>query len=368
MKQGRKLDELETELNRQLTTKRDFKITTDHLNLNPGRDGSAVMEMLDDSGAQPKVITASMTDLAHRQIAEYLGMGQKYYNHCLADYPDLLGANVNGWFRRNPTERMVRTLDGNARAFLSNKYMRIDNFEVARAVLPALLDLPDVKVESCELTDSRMYIKAVNPRLQADVAVGDTVQSGILISNSEVGLGTVTVMPLVYRLVCTNGMVVNDAGIKRRHVGREMEFENDSNIYRQETLMAADKAFIMKLEDVVGIIKDDVKFNRVVKQMQDARGAKITGDVQGFVELTAKQFKLTDDETSGVFRHLIDDHDGANLYGLANAVTATSKDVKDYDRATELESIGFQVLTMPTGLLSAFNRDPLAKFSVSMSA
>ena len=65
--------------------------------------------------------------------------------------------------------------------------------------------------ESCQLTDSRMYIKVVNTRLEAEVVPGDIVQSGIIISNSEVGLGSVSIQPLVYRLVCSNGMVVNDA-------------------------------------------------------------------------------------------------------------------------------------------------------------
>ena len=62
--------------------------------------------------------------------------------------------------------------------------------------------------ESCQLTESRMYIKVVNTRLQAEVVPGDIVQSGIIISNSEVGLGSVNIQPLVYRLVCSNGMVV----------------------------------------------------------------------------------------------------------------------------------------------------------------
>ena len=35
------------------------------------------------------------------------------------------------------------------------------------------------------------------------------------------------------------------------------------------------------------------------------------------------------------------------LYGLSNAITRHSQDVESYDRATELESIGYNVLSMP---------------------
>jgi len=51
------------------------------------------------------------------------------------------------------------------------------------------------RIESCELTDTRMYIKVVNERIQTEVVPGDIVQAGILISNSEVGMGSVSVKP-----------------------------------------------------------------------------------------------------------------------------------------------------------------------------
>ena len=45
------------------------------------------------------------------------------------------------------------------------------------------------------------------------------------------------------------------------------------------------------------------------------------------------------------FRYLI--HGGnLSLYGLSNAVTRFSQDGSNYDRASELESIGYDVLSM----------------------
>jgi hypothetical protein len=134
-----------------------------------------------------------------------------------AEAPFLLGANLGGWLSQSDKRYMVRTLDGTARAFLSDRYRRIDNYEIAQATLPIIGGMPDAKVESCEVTENRMYIKVVNPRLEAEVQKGDIVQAGIVISNSEVGLGSVSVMPLVYRLACLNGMIVNDLGKRKYH-------------------------------------------------------------------------------------------------------------------------------------------------------
>ena len=52
---------------------------------------------------------------------------------------------------------------------------------------------------SCEVTENRLYLKVVNHRLEMEVRKGDIVQAGVMISNSEVGLGAVSIQPLVLR-------------------------------------------------------------------------------------------------------------------------------------------------------------------------
>ena len=44
------------------------------------------------------------------------------------------------------------------------------------------------------------------------------------------------------------------------------------------------------------------------------------------------------------------------LYGLSNAVTRHSQDVQDYDRATALEGIGYNILSMPARQWSRINQ------------
>lgn len=356
MKSGKSLVELAKELERQNAAKKDYLVSTDNLRMQVQPDNTLMLDMHDFKTDGEHITMLNVNDIAHSQICTHLGIGSKYYDKMRGEYPKLLAENVNAWFHKNPQQRMLRTLDGNARAFLSNRYCRIDNYDIAEAVLPKLSAIPDLKVESCELTDKKMYIKAVNPRLQADVKVGDTVQSGVVITNSEVGLGSVTVYPLIYRLVCTNGMIAADSGISRRHVGRIREDDENMSLFRDETLKADDKAFIMKVQDIVSVATDEARFMSVVHKMQQAEDAKITsGNIPGVVELTSRHFKITEEEGKGILRHLIEDNDGLSLYGLANAVTAQSQQVKSYDRATELENTGYQVLTMSPSLWRQIN-------------
>lgn len=159
-------------------------------------------------------------------------------------------------------------------------------------------------------------------------------------------MGAVSIQPLVYRLVCSNGMVVNDAQTRRNHVGRVNELEDSFRLYSEKTLAADDRAFILKIQDTVKAAVEEAQFSRVVGLMQDATRAKMdTKDVPGVVKLAAKEFHFTEGEGEGILQHLIEGKD-LTLYGLSNAVTRHSQDVEDYDRATELESIGYDILSM----------------------
>jgi hypothetical protein len=264
----------------------------------------------------------------------------------LTDNPDLLAHNVNSWFQREPEERMVRTLDGYVRALCSKRYHLIENIEILQAVLPIIREMPDARFESCQLTESHMYIKVVNPRLEQEVRKGDVVQAGVVISNSEVKRGAVCVYPLVLRLVCMNGMVANDAGIRKNHVGRANTADENYLLYSDKTLAADDHAFLLKVQDTVRAAVDEAKFSQVIDLMRGAAETKMTtNEIPAVVKLASKEYKLTDSEGAGILNQLIEDHD-YTLYGLSNAVTRFSQDVDSYDRATELEGIGYKMLTM----------------------
>jgi hypothetical protein len=356
MKTGRSLQELAAEIERQNDSKRDFVVNTNNLRLLAPESGHVRLDMLDDRNPDHSVVEdMDMNEITHRQIGNYLGIPAKYYDKMLAEYPELLSMNVNGWFHKQPDTRMLRTLDGRARAFLSDRYHRIDNYDVAQTVLPVIGEIKDIRFVSCELTDAKLYIKAVNPRLQAEVKPGDVVQAGIVITNSETGQGSISVYPLVYRLICTNGMVAKDSGLSRRHVGKAITEDDNMTLFRDETIQADDRAFLMKVEDTVRAAADEAKFRYVVDKMRDATEAKITStDVPGVVELTSREFNLTKEENNGVLKHLIEGSD-LSLYGLANAVTRQSQDLENYDRASDLEAVGFDILTMNRMLWNRIN-------------
>ena len=178
MKTGKTLQELAIELDRQQGAKKDLIVDTGALGMDARDDGISLSVLGGSVNTRYGV-----GEIAHRQIGQYLKIPAVYYDRMRKEYPQLLALNVNGWFAHGAGEkRMLRTMDGTARALLSDRYRRIDNFEVASAVLPIISGMDGASVESCELTESRMYLKVVNPRVTAEVRKGDIVQAGSFLS------------------------------------------------------------------------------------------------------------------------------------------------------------------------------------------
>lgn len=356
MKQGKTLSELAAELERQEAAKQDYIADTSRMHFTtaittpvPGTTTAPTRSEIDllGDGSTEETNGLVVLDYAHRQIADHLKIPSRFYERLRTELPSLLDENVNRLFRHGPKRRMIRTLDGQARAFLSDRYRRLDNAELARVVLPILTEIPDVEIGSCEITDTRMYIKAHTPRVRGSV-VGAEVCAGVLVSNSEVGAGSFRVEPFVYTLACTNGMVVSKelggVALRRIHTGRRIGNDDESyRIFRDETMQADDRAFFMAAGDVVRAAVDEVRFRELVEVMTAAAEDRPVTDVAAAVETLAQYEGVSDGEARSILTHLASGGD-LSRWGMLSAVTRTAEDVDSYDRATELEELGGKML------------------------
>lgn len=338
MKTGLTLVDLAKKIEANAQMKRDFIIPTETTTMQVMEDKVAVLEVVGQG-------TFPVQALPHRQIAEHLKIPKPYYDRMQADAPDLLATNVNAWFRKNPERRMLRTLGGDARAFLSNRYQRIENEKIAEVALPVLADFPQVKIVSADVTDARLYIQAVVPTIQGEVVghkVGDVLQAGVVISNSEVGLGRVDVSEMDYRLVCLNGMI-GQSLLKRTHVGRQID-DNEA-LWADDTRRADDDVLVLKIRDMVRAALDATRFRARLDKISGLAQAQITGDVTKAVEVLSNVVQVSEGEKGSILKSLINGGD-LSAWGLINAVTHQAHEVADYDRGVELEQMGGRLLNL----------------------
>lgn len=146
MKSGVSLQQMLTEVKRQSESKEDYLIAPNRLRMESY--GKEMFLHLSDGSGTELIEPMTITGIAHRQIGTHLRIPAAYYDRMREERPDLLAYNANTWFEQESSQRMLRTLDGSARAYLSNRYRRIDNIDIAGVTLPILGGLPDIRFES----------------------------------------------------------------------------------------------------------------------------------------------------------------------------------------------------------------------------
>lgn len=353
MRTGLSLVELATRIEDLATKKEDLIVPTRDIEMIASAKGANANSMrlalpVPKASALPVQDGRVLTELkntAHDQIGSHLEIPAKYYDRMLHERPQLLADNVNTWLRAaKPSDRrMVRTLEGKTRGFLSNRYQRIENEEIAGVVLPILLSTPGIRVVSTEVTDRRLYIQATTDRVTGEVKKGDAVQAGIVIGNSEIGYGSVSIKAMVYRLVCLNGMILPDS-FRQNHIGRKIEDNED--LYRDDTKAADDKAVLLKVRDTITGFLTREFFERKLSALQGLTEGKFEGNVEKGVEVLAKKIGANDAERQGILRSLIEGGD-LSRWGVLNAVTHQAHTIADYDRSVEFESAGGKLIDLP---------------------
>lgn len=364
MKTGRTIRSLAEEIHRRATSKHDVVWPAKSLNMveaiyPPKKEGGAPQldVHLDIASREDYPIG----DIAHGQLATYTGIPAKYYDRMRQNDPGLLAKNVNRWMHDTGDNRLVRVLDGRMRAFLSDKFRPMENEDLAENILPVIqAEIGLENVMSCEITERRLYIKIVDPRVTRELKIrgahwGDgkhniinTVAPALTISNSEVGMGRLSVLAGYYNGFCTNLATFGERSVRKSHIGARHEIVSDEMFTKlsPEARAAADKALWLQLVDVVKNAFDPASFHELIDKVEGTQNDKIEGDVGKVVQLASKRFGATEEEGKGILRHLIE---GGSLtrFGLHNAITRTAQDLDSYDRATEFEEIGGKLIELP---------------------
>lgn len=355
MKAGLSLTDLAKEIERRAAAKKDFVAPVSKLQMRVvGKDekGRPALRMAGQGDLE-------INKVAHEQLADYAGIPMQYYRRMLEQAPGLLADNVNRWITDKSEERrMVRTMDGTVRAVLSDKFRALENEDLAEAVLPVLLKR-DLLIMSCQVTESRLYIKAVDRKIERDVPTGrkigdgshvffDTLSPAITISNSEVGRGSLLIETGIFTKMCTN-LATFETSLRKFHTGSRAELSDQVYaLLTDKTKRLTDAAVWAQTRDLVEAAFDEAKFKSLTDKLEAAVEDKIPkkADVVEVIERVGRKLGLAEGERKGVLATLIEDGD-LTRYGIHSAITRFSADIDDYDRATELERVGARVIELP---------------------
>ena len=310
------------ELERQRPLKWDQKIDTAQLKM--VLDGDRIKLK-----ANGKNDPYSITKPCHSQIAERLEIPVKYYTRMENELPDLLIENVNRWLKEKPKEVFIRGLGDAVRAFLSDKYRVIDHLDVLICSLNEL-QAHETEVEDCYLAETEMNIKVKSGQLKDFVRHrDDVIVGGLLLTNSETGHRALRVEPRVFRVKCTNGMVIEEFLTRLIHLG------NGNNGF-DEMIYLSIRRSIKELFD---------NFGEIVQLARETTEIKIKSP-QRVINNVVEHYRLSEDQKEHILIAF-----GAepefDQYGIANALARAAQVEESWEKSLELERIGGKLITLP---------------------
>lgn len=321
-------DQIVAETTRQHAFKEDFCAVPQTMYIN--NDGKLVIDK----------VPYSLSSWALNQLCVRLKANYTYIAKCP---PYLQSKNLNYWLKRVPeedTKWLMRSMnvDGSRtiRGIMSEVYSEFDNIEIID-IMQKVLEGTDGEIVLWHQDEANggFHLRVAFPNLTTQVGTlpdgsPDLLQVGIHFSNSEVGKRSITVAPLVYRLVCTNGLMrwdVEGEVFKQRHI----------HLNRDEIYGKVADATAKALGQGDDLIRKFAESKKVLIGNPMEVIERLTGHNNSFyfskktIELIKTNYAL---EKTG---------DEDTLFDLVNSLTRTAQSL-DADRRVTLERFAHKLM------------------------
>jgi len=323
-------------------------------------DQENVSEIIIEADRGMPTLTTALNPVAFNQLAQKAGIATRDARRFQDYYPAEFDNLVNAIFQRETSNRMIRayTSDNDnyflGRAFVSDAFKTYDNYDLLAAALPPLLDNTeaDWRTVRATVTDQKMYIRLKSENFTGTgAAVGDEMAAGIVISNSEVGMGSVSVAELVWTLVCLNGMQTER--VQRSAHIQSARGEESFGLLADDTKQKDNELTSLKMRDYVAAYSSRENFDNTLQKFRAAAGDIVEADAQTAVNNLGTVLNLTKSQTSSVLDGLLQTVGQSGYAGnpvsratLVNAVTAVGNNV-DPDQVDDWQKLGGKVLDLP---------------------
>ena len=301
-----------------------------------------------------------LTDTAKLHLYQKLEIPTRFAQRLLVKgHGDALGHTISKLLQdyaerdkessRMSTKLMVRTVeDMDGQRIIRNvgtEYTRtLDNYDVVQATMVQLakLGLSGSNIDRCDLTPygDNLYMVVLNPELKAEIPrVGDWVEGGFILQNSDTGLGSLRFDMFAKILSCNNGTISN---IRWRKVHRGSRL--DEGITSNTTKLLQDMTIFSYVQDLIKKAFDGTNWDTWVNKMNRATEVVVDEPTLAFENVTAK-FQLPQEMENDLV-NLFSKSECQSQWDLAQAVTNQAQKVSTISKQIEMERVGSQILEM----------------------
>lgn len=276
------------------------------------------------------------------QVAEKAGIPITYVNHLDAagegeDWRrELLVDNLSRLFGHQPDNRryLVRSVKGQARGFLSDKYRRFDSRVTLEAFLGEAQKHGAVAVEG-HATDIRSSLKVILPNIIEPVP-NEFVVYGLEWHDSQYGGARYSVRGFTLRLVCLNGMVGEDS-FAQVHLGAKLP---DHIEFSQKTYELDTATMVSATKDVVRGALSEASIAKMGEAVQRAAGQEVSfaQAIRGVsAALTKQEISRAKDAFEGEDVVMLPPQQ--TTWRFSNVLSLLANQTDDVDRTLELQRL-----------------------------
>ena len=203
----------------------------------------------------------------------------------------------------------------------------IDHLDVLYCSLNELQS-HEAEIEDCYLSEIEMNLKVKSQKLKDFVRYkDDLIVGGLFFTNSETGHKALRVEPRLFRVKCSNGMIIEEFVTREIHIGND---EFDEVIYL---------SIRKSIRELFG------RFGEIVQTLKESTEVKIRNP-QKVINNLVEHYKLSEVQKDNILMAF-----GAepeyDKYGIANAVTQAAQKEETWEKSTELERIGGRLIALP---------------------
>ena len=376
------LQNLVTELERQRKSRIDFVADVRHLSIE-ANGGIKVIPATAQAFEWMPEGPMMMKRAAYHQLAERTSppMPTRFFDALMEERPNRLADLVNGLHADDPKKRLVRCLDNEIRAWLSNSYRVLDNLDIAFTCMEEA-QKKNAQVFEADLSDRRMRIKfttqdvwdkidvtqrsgpqggwfagaignrdlmgktIMGARIREELPGGPgTIHPVVTALNSETGHGGFHIRIGLLLGMCFN-VATLETVVSRVHLGERLE----EGMFSQETISAESKAIMLKARDAVRAAFDQNKFAAMVAKAKAAQADKLEAPGAAIDNIIATG-AVNEEQREALLMYFHRDYDPTR-FGLAQAVSRLAQDLDEPDDAGELENLAGKIIKEPALVLA----------------
>jgi hypothetical protein len=279
-----------------------------------------------------------LRELAFSQLCAKIGAPPAY----VRDLPARLQlACVNWGMVRQQSSALLRLARGEVRAVVSDRYGAADD-QLVLEMIADTLDRCGYRKDAlvrAVAVGTHTVMRVTLPGEGTEVRAGDVIEHGIDVSNSELGLRSVQVTPVTYRLVCLNGMRAwkSESTLRMRHVG-------DSSRLREQLRDAIPVAFAEARGDIDRWKRAvDTIVDSALDAIESLRGFGLSNaETRAVGQTFAREHQLPERSSAVELAEVLKTRSTA--YAIANAVTATAKERENVPARLALEEVAHRYL------------------------